>query len=92
MSRQGGARRGSDSRKDGERMTVLHNVARSLVSMVRSSGIRKDYMIDDDHGKRTRPQFTFEYAAQLLSWLSPARFIRRKQANLALQRSEWVAC
>jgi len=34
----------------GERMTVLHNVARSLVSMVRSSGIRKDYMIDDDHG------------------------------------------
>ncbi len=31
-------------------MTVLHNVARSLVSMVRSSGIRKDYMIDDNHG------------------------------------------
>ena len=46
----GGARRSSDSRKDGERMTALHNVARSLVSMVRSSGIRKDYAIDEDHG------------------------------------------
>ena len=41
-----------ESKKDagGERMTVLHNVARSLVSMVRSSGIRKDFVIDDDHG------------------------------------------
>ena len=39
-----------DSTGGGERKTVLHNVARSLVSMVRSSGIRKDYIVHDDHG------------------------------------------
>jgi hypothetical protein len=29
---------------------MLNNVARSLVSLVRGSGIRKDYNVDDSHG------------------------------------------
>lgn len=29
---------------------MIHNVARSLVSLVRGSGIRKDYNVDDNHG------------------------------------------
>ena len=28
---------------------MLNNVARSLVSLVRGSGIRKDYIVDDSH-------------------------------------------
>ena len=44
-------------------MTALHNVARSLVSMVRSSGIRKDYAIDEDHGG-AEPASRDEWAAQ----------------------------
>jgi len=36
------------SRRD--TVTMLNNVARSLVSLVRGSGIRKDYNVDDSHG------------------------------------------
>ena len=35
------------SRRD--TVTMLNNVARSLVSLVRGSGIRKDYNVDDSH-------------------------------------------
>ena len=71
-----GARRGSDARKDGERMTALHNVARSLVSMVRSSGIRKDYSIDDDHGELRLRKFLFGYAQCCGSWKGVAEIGR----------------
>ena len=55
-------------------MTALHNVARSLVSMVRSSGIRKDYAIDEDHGG-AEPASRDEWAAQPFG-LRPLRSMR----------------
>ena len=40
----------SRNKKDGTSF-LSSGVARSLVSMIRSSGIRKDYIIDDAHGQ-----------------------------------------
>lgn len=50
MSRNKKDLKGSTAAGGDTRMPVLHSVVRSLVSMVRSSGIRRDYMIDQRGG------------------------------------------
>ena len=50
MSRNKKDLKGSAAAGGDSRMPVLHSVVRSLVSMVRSSGIRRDYMLDQGGG------------------------------------------
>ena len=70
----------------GERKTVLHNVARSLVSMVRGSGIRKDYFVEDEHGAFLPSECKPRPGARLLpgpaARVPPARLAPRGSGRL----------
>ena len=57
MSRNKKDLKGSAAAGGDTRMPVLHSVVRSLVSMVRSSGIRRDYMLDQ-RGANSAVRFT----------------------------------
>ena len=69
---------GSSRRKVGPRAhpgkPMLNNVARSLVSLVRGSGIRKDYNVDDSHGATppTWARIDARHASVCRAFASPA--------------------